>query len=110
MPIGVAINKSIACKGYAAQSATDQLLPWNFERRKVGARDVLIEIRYCGVCHTDIHFVKNDLGMSVYPIVPGHEIVGVVSRTGNQVSNFKKKEISWEWDVLLNLAEHVRVA
>ncbi len=93
MPIGVPISKSIACKGYAAQSATDQLSPWNFERRKVGAHDVLIDIRYCGVCHTDIHFVKNDLGMSVYPIVPGHEIVGIVSQTGDQVSNFKKGDI-----------------
>lgn len=93
MPIGVSVNKSIACKGYAAQSATDQLAPWNFDRRKVGANDVLIEIRYCGVCHTDIHFVKNDLGVSVYPIVPGHEIVGVVSQTGDQVSNFKKGDI-----------------
>ena len=79
VPVEESIFKATACKGYAAQSATDQLSPWNFERRKVGAHDILIEIRYCGVCHTDIHFVNNDLGFSVYPLVPGHGIVGAVT-------------------------------
>ena len=91
--VGETIDKTVPCKGYAAQSSTSSLSPWSFERRPVGAHDILIEIRYCGVCHTDIHFVKNDLGMSVYPIVPGHEIVGVVTSTGEHVSNFKKGDI-----------------
>jgi uncharacterized zinc-type alcohol dehydrogenase-like protein len=59
----------------------------------VGVHDVLIEIRYCGVCHTDIHFLRNDLGFSVYPIVPGHEIVGVVAQTGAAVAKFSEGDI-----------------
>jgi uncharacterized zinc-type alcohol dehydrogenase-like protein len=54
----------------------------------------LIEIKYCGVCHTDIHFLNNDLGFSVYPLVPGHEIVGIVTRTGDQVTKFKEGDIA----------------
>ena len=62
---------ALPAKGYAAQSAKANLDSWNFERRPVGQHDVLIQIRFCGVCHTDIHFVNNDLGFSVYPMVPG---------------------------------------
>jgi uncharacterized zinc-type alcohol dehydrogenase-like protein len=87
------VQSAIPCKGYAAESAVSSLGPWSFDRRPVGAHDVLIDIRYCGVCHTDIHFVKNDLGMTVYPVVPGHEIVGVVKETGDHVSKFKKGDI-----------------
>jgi hypothetical protein len=61
-----------------SQSPTSPLAPFRLDRRRPGSRDVLIKIRYCGVCHTDIHFVRNDWGISMYPIVPGHEIVGVV--------------------------------
>jgi uncharacterized zinc-type alcohol dehydrogenase-like protein len=85
-----AATAALPSRAYAAQSAASALAPWTFERRAVGPHDVLIEIRYCGVCHTDIHFVKNDLGMTVYPIVPGHEIVGIVTRTGNHVKKFKE--------------------
>lgn len=80
---------TLATKGYAAQSATSPVAPWSFERRNPGSHDVLIEIRYCGVCHTDIHFVRNDWGMSVYPMVPGHEIVGIVTKVGDHVMKFK---------------------
>ena len=93
LPVDKTVNTTVSCKGYAAQTSDSALSPWAFERRSVGPHDVLIDIRYCGVCHTDIHFVKNDLGMSVYPIVPGHEIVGVVSATGDHVSNFKKGDV-----------------
>jgi alcohol dehydrogenase (NADP+) len=80
---------SLPTKAYAAQSPTSPLAPFSLERRKPGPRDVLIKIRYCGVCHTDIHFVRNDWGISMYPIVPGHEIVGVVESVGDQVRKFK---------------------
>jgi len=76
-------------KAYAAQSPTSGLAPFSLDRRTPGPHDVLIQIRYCGVCHTDIHFVRNDWGISMYPMVPGHEIVGVVSGVGAQVRNFK---------------------
>lgn len=80
-------------RGYAAQSSTSGLAPFQFERRSPGARDVLIQIRYCGVCHTDIHFARNDWGISLYPLVPGHEIVGVVHAVGDQVQRFKPGDL-----------------
>jgi uncharacterized zinc-type alcohol dehydrogenase-like protein len=81
---------SLPAKGYAAQSASAELAPWNFERRPVGHHDVLIGIKYCGVCHSDIHFVKNDWGFSLYPMVPGHEIVGMITAVGDHVKKFKE--------------------
>lgn len=81
---------AIPTKGYAAQNATSGLAPWDFDRRTTGPHDVLIEIRYCGVCHTDIHFVRNDWGISMYPLVPGHEIVGIITGIGDQVTKFKE--------------------
>lgn len=79
-----------ATKGYAAQNPTSGLAPFNFNRRLPGPHDVQIEIKYCGVCHTDIHFVRNDWGMSMYPLVPGHEIVGKVTKVGDHVLKFKE--------------------
>ncbi|KGQ70662.1 hydroxyacid dehydrogenase [Chelonobacter oris] len=79
---------TITVRGYAAQSATSPLAPFEFERREVRANDVEIDIEYCGVCHSDIHQARNDWGWSHYPIVPGHEIVGRVRRVGAQVSKF----------------------
>jgi uncharacterized zinc-type alcohol dehydrogenase-like protein len=76
-------------KAYAAYAAAEKLMPFKFDRREPLPHDVLIEILYCGVCHTDIHFVRNDWGMSLYPMVPGHEIVGRVTKTGEHVSKFK---------------------
>jgi uncharacterized zinc-type alcohol dehydrogenase-like protein len=74
---------------YAAKTARSPLESFLIERRPVGATDIQIEIDYCGVCHTDLHFVNNDWGMSEYPIVPGHEIVGRVSAIGAEVTKFK---------------------
>ena len=82
----------LTSRGYAAQSATEALAPFSFERREPGPSDVVIDIQYCGVCHTDIHMTRNDWGMSVFPMVPGHEIVGRVSRVGDSVKNFKVGE------------------
>ena len=80
----------IPVKGYAAQNATTPLAPYNFERREVRPRDVLIEIQYCGICHTDIHLTRNDWGLSIYPMVPGHEILGKVISVGSDVKKFKQ--------------------
>ena len=79
----------IATKAYAAQSATTPLAPFNLERRNPGPNDVEIDILFCGVCHTDIHLLKNDWGFSIYPMVPGHEIVGKVVSVGNTVKKFR---------------------
>lgn len=93
MNVHEATSGTLPSRAYAAQSATSELAPWNFERRAVGLHDILIEIRYCGVCHTDIHFLKNDLGFTVFPIVPGHEIVGTVTKIGDHVKKFKVGEV-----------------
>ena len=76
-------------KSYAVHSATDKLAPWSFERRELGAKDVLIEIQFCGVCHSDIHQARGEWGNSMYPMVPGHEIVGRVAQVGSDVQKFK---------------------
>ena len=84
----------IAAKSYAAQSATTPLGPHSFERREPGAHDVVIDILYCGVCHSDIHQVRDEWGGSIYPMVPGHEIVGRISRIGSHVKNFKVGDLA----------------
>ncbi|MDI9246349.1 NAD(P)-dependent alcohol dehydrogenase [Marinobacter sp. CHS3-4] len=76
-------------KGYAAQSADSKLAPMDFDRREPRPDDVSIEIDYCGVCHTDIHFAQNDWGVSQFPVVPGHEIIGRVTAVGPEVKDFK---------------------
>ena len=73
---------------FAAHSATTPLSPLQIARREVGPLDVHIDIEYCGICHTDLHVAKNDWGRSVYPIVPGHEIVGRVRAVGAKVKRF----------------------
>lgn len=75
--------------GYAAHSATTALTPFQFQRRESRNDDVEIEILYCGVCHSDLHMARNDWGNSIYPIVPGHEIVGRVISVGSDVTRFK---------------------
>jgi alcohol dehydrogenase (NADP+) len=81
-------------KAYAAFEAAAQLAPYDFERRDPGPHDVEIDILFCGVCHTDIHFINNDWGISLYPMVPGHEIVGRVAAVGDQVKSFKAGDIA----------------
>ncbi|MGI4832449.1 MAG: NAD(P)-dependent alcohol dehydrogenase [Janthinobacterium lividum] len=83
-----------ATKGYAVQSATDTLGPFDFERRAVGPHDVQFEILFCGVCHSDLHQVRNEWGNSVYPMVPGHEIVGRVTAVGDHVQKFKVGDLA----------------
>lgn len=84
----------IATKGYAVHHAKDQLAPWAFDRRPVGEQDVQIEILYCGVCHSDIHQVRGEWGPSIYPLVPGHEIVGRIVQVGQQVRKFQVGDLA----------------
>ena len=80
--------------GYAAQSATSPLTPFSFERRTPGPLDVQIDILYCGVCHSDLHTVRNEWTNSVYPVVPGHEIIGRVTKVGSKVRKFKEGDLA----------------
>ena len=82
----------IPVKGYAAPQAKIPLGPFKFERREVGPHDVQIEILYCGVCHSDIHQVRDEWGGSIFPMVPGHEIVGKITKVGDHVTKFKAGE------------------
>jgi alcohol dehydrogenase (NADP+) len=84
----------IQAKGYAAQSPTSDLAPWSFERREVGPNDVQIEILYCGVCHSDLHQVRNEWSPGIFPMVPGHEIVGKISKLGSSVKKFKLNDLA----------------
>ena len=79
---------------YAAQSASTPLAAFNFQRRDPGAHDVQIEILYCGVCHTDVHIVRNEWHGTTYPCVPGHEIIGRVAKIGARVTKFKEGDIA----------------
>ncbi|CAA9892367.1 putative oxidoreductase, Zn-dependent and NAD(P)-binding [Candidatus Methylobacter favarea] len=85
------MQKSI---GYAAHGLKSSLVPFSFERRDITPTDVHIEILYCGVCHSDLHQVRDDWGGTVFPVVPGHEIVGKVAKVGNEVKNFKPGDMA----------------
>lgn len=80
-------------QSYAALSSTEPLKPFTFDRRAPRADDVAIEILYCGVCHSDLHFARDDWGFSTYPVVPGHEIIGRVTTVGKDVTSFKPGQI-----------------
>ncbi|KAJ4757141.1 Cinnamyl alcohol dehydrogenase [Rhynchospora pubera] len=79
--------------GLAAKDATGVLSPYTYTLRKTGEEDVVVKVLYCGICHTDIHQTKNHLGMSNYPMVPGHEVVGEVIEVGPAVSKFQPGDV-----------------
>src|SRR5271163_135824 len=79
----------IATRGYAFHSATTSAVPFQFARRDPGANDIAIDIQFCGICHSDVHQARNEWGNAMYPMVPGHEIVGTVSAVGSAVKKFK---------------------
>ena len=81
-------------KGYAALDAKSSLAPYDFSRRDPGANEISIDILFCGVCHTDLHMARNEWGNAIYPMVPGHEIVGRVTAAGTGVSKFKVGDVA----------------
>jgi uncharacterized zinc-type alcohol dehydrogenase-like protein len=84
----------IQTTGYATHDTNAKFVPFNFERRDIGANDILIDIQYCGICHSDIHQAKGEWNNSTYPMVPGHEIVGAVTQVGSAVTKFKVGDIA----------------
>ncbi len=82
------------CTGYASHAADKPLSPFRFERRDPDADDVQIDILYCGVCHSDLHMARNEWSNSVFPVVPGHEIVGRVTRVGANVTRFSAGDLA----------------
>ncbi len=84
----------IPVKAYAAQSPSSPLVPFQFERRDLRQQDVLIDILFSGVCHSDLHQARDEWGGSLYPMVPGHEIVGKIVKTGSGVKKFKPGDLA----------------
>jgi uncharacterized zinc-type alcohol dehydrogenase-like protein len=83
------MSKNINSRGYAGKDEQGKLVSWNFERRPVGDHDILIDIKFSGICHSDIHTIKGHWGKQEYPQVAGHEIAGIVSAIGKNVTQFK---------------------
>jgi uncharacterized zinc-type alcohol dehydrogenase-like protein len=84
----------LVCHGFAAKDAHSPLAPFSFQRREPGPTDIQIDIMYCGVCHSDIHVARGEWGNSVWPVLPGHEIVGRVTAVGAEVKNFKPGDLA----------------
>ena len=82
-------DKSMTAKAYGVTSPTSAVRPLTIERRALRPEDVAIKISHCGICHTDLHFAHNDFGMSLYPMVPGHEFAGTVIAVGSAVTRYK---------------------
>jgi uncharacterized zinc-type alcohol dehydrogenase-like protein len=87
-------KRKIPARGYAVQDAESPLGPFSFDRRVPGPFDVHLKMLYCGVCHSDIHQARNEWGRSIYPMVPGHEIVGKVIAVGDEVKKFKEGDLA----------------
>ncbi|CAN5551657.1 NAD(P)-dependent alcohol dehydrogenase [soil metagenome] len=80
---------ALKTKAYAAANAHDEVKPFEIDRREPGPNDVLIDIKFCGVCHSDVHQARDEWGGSIFPMVPGHEITGLVEKVGEKVTAFK---------------------
>jgi Zn-dependent alcohol dehydrogenases len=83
------IKTAIKTKAYAAAAPGEELKPFEVQRREPGPHDVLIDVKFCGVCHSDVHQVKDEWGGALFPMVPGHEIAGIVEKVGDKVTRFK---------------------
>ena len=84
------VEEMLEIPAYGAASAKAPLAPFFIERRKPGPHDLLVEILYCGICHSDIHQARGEWGASIFPMVPGHEIVGIVTKAGDKVEKWKR--------------------
>jgi uncharacterized zinc-type alcohol dehydrogenase-like protein len=84
-------------RGYATHGPKSKLEPFNFTRRELGPNDVLLQIEYCGICHSDIHQARGEWGNSTYPMVPGHEVTGHVTRVGPKVTKIQGWGFGWRW-------------
>lgn len=93
-PRSQAITEKRGTPAYAAQAPDTPLAPFQIQRREVRPHDVELEILYCGVCHSDIHMARNEWGQTIYPVVPGHEIVGRVTAAGNKVTKFRSGDLA----------------
>ncbi|XP_065881954.1 probable cinnamyl alcohol dehydrogenase 6 [Euphorbia lathyris] len=82
-------NNTLTVSGWAAHDSTGNITPYVFKRRENGINDVTIKILYCGICHTDLHHARDDWGITMYPVVPGHEITGIITKVGSNVEKFK---------------------
>lgn len=82
-------NHTQTVSGWAAHDSSGKITPYIFKRRENGVNDVTIKIMYCGICHTDLHHARNDWGITMFPVVPGHEITGLITKVGSNVKNFK---------------------
>ena len=91
VPVG---NDPFSAQAYGATSATSPLGPLHIQRRAVGPNDVLLDVLYCGICHTNIHYVRNEWGSDRYPCVTGHEIVGRVQAVSSAVTKCKVGDIA----------------
>ncbi|MEO8574771.1 MAG: NAD(P)-dependent alcohol dehydrogenase [Pyrinomonadaceae bacterium] len=90
-------TKAIATKGFATHGPEAKFAPFEFTRREVGPKDILIDVEYCGICHSDIHQAKAEwepMFPSMYPMVPGHEIVGRISQVGSEVTKFEVGDVA----------------
>ncbi|KAJ7957900.1 putative Alcohol dehydrogenase [Quillaja saponaria] len=83
-------NHTQTVSGWAAHDSSGKITPYIFKRRENGVNDVTIKILYCGICHTDLHYAKNEWGITMYPVVPGHEITGVITKVGSNAKGFKE--------------------
>ncbi|KAL8247977.1 hypothetical protein R6Q59_009193 [Mikania micrantha] len=79
----------IKAYGYAAHDTSGKFSPITFSRRVTGEKDVRLKVLYCGICHSDLHYAKNEWGVTTYPLIPGHEVVGIVTEVGSKVEKFK---------------------
>jgi alcohol/geraniol dehydrogenase (NADP+) len=89
----------MAIQCFAALEQGRNVQPWQYEAKAVGVFDIAVKITYCGICHSDLHLIKNEWGISSYPLVPGHEIIGTVSQLGAQVKHLEKGQrvgIGWQ--------------
>ncbi|KAK6777652.1 hypothetical protein RDI58_024370 [Solanum bulbocastanum] len=82
-------HENVKAFGWAARGTSGVLSPFKFSRRVIGEKDVQFKVSYCGICHADLHQFKNEWSNSIYPMVPGHEVVGVVTEIGSKVEKFK---------------------